>query len=361
MQDRSIEAGSAWSEGEDRKWRKEKVARLPGIQAEIDGLIAEIVHDVARLPPLQVLVCARRFSDVAWSGLETEAESGEDQIHAQHMVEYLQSLVAAVPRAPRQNQQLTEEDWKQLSARVKRVFKLVTYDFLPWLDLTSAEGSSGLDSDAEFIEFELRTFWLNVRGKRYYAHVPRYLRDVFVPHTDVLGAAFGLSGEEFVKAFESKLRSFLFGLRDAVADLRALWRDVSTVCDDERTGDITWNDVDSLSDFEAVIEEQGWSRRLEAVRGRLVGADLYDVEHLTKLPRKLLDELSWSPGEAAEFLESGDYSGWPVRVLPVFSRPFIRLDDSTRSEGWWMWLGSGSMRGLFPRRNGVGLLWLLIN
>jgi len=87
---------------------------------------------------------------------------------------------------------------------------------------------------------------------------------------------------------------------------------------------------DSFEDFGAlmalVIEENGWKERGKAALGNLIGMDFFDVEKSTKLPRALLDELAWGPGEETDFFAPGQFRGWPLRVWPVFRRPFLRLD-----------------------------------
>ena len=55
--------------------------------------------------------------------------------------------------------------------------------------------------------------------------------------------------------------------------------------------------------------------------------DLFDVQKSTSLPEKLLKELAWSPGEDTEFFAEGEFRGWPLRIWPLFKRPFIRLNN----------------------------------
>ncbi len=55
--------------------------------------------------------------------------------------------------------------------------------------------------------------------------------------------------------------------------------------------------------------------------------NLLDVQKITALPEKLLAELSWRQGEEKDFFAEGELRGWPLRVWPVFKRPFIRLGD----------------------------------
>jgi len=75
-----------------------------------------------------------------------------------------------------------------------------------------------------------------------------------------------------------------------------------------------------------VIEANNWQDWREDILGRLLGLALFDLDEITKLPQPLLDELSWEPGQDSEFFEEGQFRGWPLRIWPVFKRPFIKLD-----------------------------------
>ena len=79
--------------------------------------------------------------------------------------------------------------------------------------------------------------------------------------------------------------------------------------------------------FRKVFEDEHLSKRREKLFGEVFCMDLFDVGKNTALPQSLLNDLSWSPGEDAEFFAPGDFCGWPLRVWPNMKRPFIRLDS----------------------------------
>jgi hypothetical protein len=77
---------------------------------------------------------------------------------------------------------------------------------------------------------------------------------------------------------------------------------------------------------EKIIEEKGWSDRRESIEASFSGMGLHDLERLTNLPKALLEDLSWNPGEDKEFFSEGQYRGWPLREWPVRKRPFLKLN-----------------------------------
>jgi hypothetical protein len=82
----------------------------------------------------------------------------------------------------------------------------------------------------------------------------------------------------------------------------------------------------SLPDLMAmVIEENGWENWENDIFGRLTGLDLFDLEKISNFPKDLLDDLSWQPGQEKDFFKEGEYKGWPLRIWPIFKRPFIKL------------------------------------
>ena len=74
-----------------------------------------------------------------------------------------------------------------------------------------------------------------------------------------------------------------------------------------------------------VIEKNRWEDWQADVFGKFFGLDLFDLEKITSLPRSFLEELSWEQGEDKEFFSEGEFKGWPLRVLPIFRRPFLKL------------------------------------
>jgi hypothetical protein len=86
-------------------------------------------------------------------------------------------------------------------------------------------------------------------------------------------------------------------------------------------------DLETLSD--KAFEDPALEARRQRVGGALFGLDLFDVAKNTNIPKTLLDELTWSPGEEEDFFAPGPFRGWPVRVWPTMKRPFIRLQGRT--------------------------------
>jgi len=79
--------------------------------------------------------------------------------------------------------------------------------------------------------------------------------------------------------------------------------------------------------MQKIVKEKGWEKRHNSIVGRCFYLDLFDLQKVTNLPKELLHELSWKPGEETSFLAPGEFAGWPLRLCPIKIRPFLCVDD----------------------------------
>ena len=323
---RVILSRSNWRAGEFEKMQAALVDRYPQVVAEIDALVAEIASLVAILPPDKLL--HRAWGEVTTRQLGTESESqlGFDDSVAMRMVDYIQSVIAAVPPAAAQRADVTEEDWKALREKVRRLFSTMLLDYHVCASAQAQAVDPAHDLDFEEVKYRAQSYWCSVRGTRYQVHQPVYLRDMFLPFSDVLQELFGITAEEFVTEITKIWRSLSYGLGEAFEAFDTFKTDVLDAAEEKISSGRAVPDQDARDVVAGVIEERGWQERQESALGRMLGLELFDVQKVTKLPQRLLDELTWSPGEEQAFFAPGPFRGWPLRIWPIFQRPFIRLN-----------------------------------
>ena len=314
-----------WPEGAFDEWQLQLAERHPQIVAEINRLVAEIAADVSRLSALPLLLYARELLVMRHVKPKTEAEIDSGDILALRMVDYIQSVIAAVPPSDLQRKEVTDKDWAKLERNVQELFEKINRDYLISLEAKREVENQSNNSEFERFRFEAQLLWCNIRGHRYQAHVPGYLGDMFLPHTEVLRELFGLSGEQFVKAFIKIRDALTFGIGSAIEDFTENFEDMQNAFERKLATHPVSNEAEASQLWADVVKENGWEQRQQDVSGRLFGADLYDVKKITGLPQELLDELAWSPGQDQEFFAKGEHCGWPLGIWPIFKRPFIRL------------------------------------
>jgi hypothetical protein len=303
--------------------QRELRARYPSVVADIDRIVREIATLVSQLPPLELLQRAWWTTTQRRIQAVTESELTAQDGHDQRMIDYVQSVIASVPRSPTQRA-LGEADWQSLSAKVEELFRLMNFDF-PACGTAVAQASPDFDENLEEFRVKAQMYWVNVRGHRYQVHEPEHLRELLVPHTAVFQELFGISAEQFVDEMTKLLHNFAHGIIAAIPELDTFRNEVleamRIAVEAGEGGDGDFGDL-----MARVVSENGWEDRGREIMGRVLGPDAFDVQCVTNLPQGLLDHLAWSEGADTDFFAPGEMSGWPLRVWPVFRRPFIRID-----------------------------------
>lgn len=299
-------------------------ARYPQVVADIDRLVGEIATLVSELPPDQLLQQAWWATARGRTQKQAESELTADDGVALRMIDYVQSVVASYPRSATQRQ-INKDDFAILRAAVGQLFQLVNFDLI--VCTTARAQADGREIDLSFEEFKVKAhlYWCNVRGHRYQAHEPAYLRDVFLPHNSIFVELFGITAEHFIQEATKIVRNFAIGIIGGALEIGQLQQDVmSAVQQKMKSPRHHREDVAAL--MRQVIQERGWQKRTQDIFGRVIGMDGFDVQRIADLPKALLDSMAWSPGEERTFFGPGKERGWPTRVWPISLRPLIRLD-----------------------------------
>jgi preprotein translocase subunit SecA len=308
-------------------WEKAKAKMAehhPTITAEIDDLVTQIAEQVARLPGERLL--HRAWWEFAMINTIRESPSEFDWLLAMRMIDYVQSVIASVKPAKDIALEVSEEEWQVLSKRVKTLFERLTSEYQ--FALTAYNSIENKDFDVALEEFRNRAevIWMNIRGERYQCHEKQALEDILLPHSDVLLQLFGIDAQTLIDEFDKILAKLSHGLMDMMVELESFRADTLNRME-ELAKEPEIVDIETLRD--KVFEDSTLEARRQRVEGELFGLDLFDVAKNTNIPKALLDELTWSPGEEEDFFAPGPFCGWPLRVWPTMKRPFIRLQGRT--------------------------------
>ncbi|HEY9158327.1 SEC-C metal-binding domain-containing protein [Candidatus Binatus sp.] len=316
---------SNWPKGAFEETQKHQVESYPKVVQEIDTLISEIAGLISVLPPDKLL--HRACWEMAY--LHTKVAAGanvhSEEVTSVRMIDYVQSVIAAIPPVLDQRQDVTEEEWAALRGKIKELFVRVNLGYQLCRTAKNRAEDPNFDRNFEKFRFAAEIYWCNVRGKRYQVHEPAYLKDMFLPHSDVLQELFGISGEQFVDEITKIWHVLSFGIGDTFESFAEFQKDVMEAVDKKIAGLPPPAEPELRALMDEVVRENGWEERQNRISG-LFEMDLFDLQKTTTLPRKLLDELTLSPGEETEFFAEGEFRGWPLRIWPIFKRPFIRLD-----------------------------------
>ena len=311
-------------------WRERFDERVSNTASETPQLIEQIAELVAELPPAQLLERAWHEEFLVFADVEDDTDIGHDEMVANKMVTYIQSVIAGVPRAEAQKSTVSEEDWQSLKALVSNLFGFHMRAFTMSMrePLDDAQLQDRAASEAARVESSLVDLWYTVWGRRFPSHLSQYLEDLLLPHSPVIEDLFGLTASDLIRGLVMIDVALRFGHAITVRDLDELGLSPGSDASEEYPhGDRT----PASSAPEWVAREArrlGWATSEEDVHARVLEYGLFDVRRNSQLPDKLLRELSWEPGEDHEFFSPGSLSGSPLRTWPIMKRPFIRIDGN---------------------------------
>lgn len=315
------------SEEQFEKMQDMHAKRFPEVCQEIDEKVTNIANMVKGLPPDELLKRAYWEMAAHHVNIKSEIQIDKEASISLRMVDYIQSIIASVEPAESIKEEVTEEDWQQLRSLVRDLFSQLNLEYQICRTASAYRSDPHYDKDFDEYYVKAQLYWCNVRGQRYIVHEAPFFRSLLSPHNDVLIELFGVSSEELVDAIQKIQDSLTFGIDNLMKELKHFQK----VTTEELEKKIKVMESVSPDDLPVmmseVIEEKGWEAWRDNVLGRFHGLDLFDLEKLTNLPSVLLDELSWTPGQDSEFFAEGDYKGWPLRIWPIFKRPFIKLGN----------------------------------
>lgn len=314
---------SSASQEQVRIMQEKMAEEFPKIVSEIDKLVRKIADQVSRLPPDQLLL--RAWWEFAAISIRQNRNnvSDSDQSDALRMVTYLQSVIVSVSPIEPYIAEVNDEIWESIKKDVQDLFMRLSLEYQQCLTAHSKTIDPDIDMDVEELRFLTEVFWMNVRGKRYHPHESKALIEILKPHSDVLVRLFDIDTPTLVGELEKILNKLTFGLNDLFSKLQQFLEE--TLQRLKHLDKASSESDDELLD--KVFADEDLARRRDEIFGELVGVELFDVEKITNLPKRLIEELAWSPGEEKEFFSPGEFCGWPLRVWPTMKRPFIRLDE----------------------------------
>lgn len=317
---------NSMSQEQAAEMRKKLAERFPNVELEIDHIVSQIAEMVSHLPPDELLKRAHWEMAYHHSDIRGEFDVGHEGMLSLRMVDYIQSIVASVEPATPVQADVSEEAWQELGSHVGKLFIKLNGDFFLCQAAAMKIKDPDLSTDYEHFFFKAQGYWCNVRGQRYIIHDVPILREVLSPHDSILRDLYGIGADDIASTFEKIQDSLTRGISRTIEDYTSFQSDADRELD-HKSKTNTSIPFDREHTHQQLLNEPGWRERSTDIAGRLVGMDMFDVEKLTQLPRALLDDLSWSAGEDKDFFVEGKYRGWPLRVLPVFKRPFLKLDN----------------------------------
>lgn len=299
-------------------------ARFPLLMTEIDQLIQNIKEKITKLSPGPLLHRAYWEYAAIKVGISGNGSGDREHSMALRMIDYVQSVIASTIPSEKQRD-VSDHEWDSLKNDVTNLFTKITYEYS--IHSTAFEKINDPNFDLEISSFktQLEMHWIHVRGDRYQPHDIIFLRETLEPHSDILSRLFNIDAATLILELEKILFKLTGGIFETFTEMEELKQETFKYLSEQS---LNQQDAeDGMSPLELFFNQPHIAAKRAKITGQLAGLDLFDLEIITNLPRKLLDELSWSPGDDSEFFLAGEFCGWPLRIWPTMKKPFLRLEN----------------------------------
>ncbi|MFT3816003.1 MAG: SEC-C metal-binding domain-containing protein [Acidovorax sp.] len=316
-----------WVEGEFALMQQRLAASHDDVVRRIDESVRLIAELVAGLPPLKMLHRAWWERSAATLGVDNEFDVKSEHVHASRMLDFVQSVVAAVMPVGDVKEALPDEDWRKLQVEVEKLFDTLNREYFMVATAKRKLENPQLDMDFEEFQFKSQAYWANVTGERYQVHQVQALRDLLVPQSAVIEQMYGLSAELLCNELEKIWQSLTFGVSDSFEAMHTFRDKALAAAEADLTSGIAMVEGDPGEFLRQAVVRNGLQEEQERAVGLFILYDLFDLQKITHLPETFLRDFAWAPGEDKDFFAEGSFRGWPLRVWPTFKRPFLKLDD----------------------------------
>lgn len=316
---------SNWKPDQFEAYNKHLAESYPRIVSEIDALIVEATTLISATEPLSLLRQAWWERAAAYVKINSEVKVEAEHVHKQRMIDYVQSLIAATRPTENQNE-ADEATWQRLSKAVKSIFEKLN----PWFFISESAHRRAtlpeINEATEEFRFRAQIIWCNVSGAEYQTHNIPALRELLVPQSDNIKKAYGLDGEQLCDELAKVWHSLTMGIGEAFQAMEEFRQESLDALEADIQAGIAGEGT-LAEQMDRTVVRHGLAEERDAVFGKFLGLDLFDLQKVTDLPIELLNDFAWSPGQETDFLSAGNLKGWPLRIWPTFKRPFLKVGE----------------------------------
>jgi len=294
-------------------------AQLPQVIAKINAHVDAITQVIKRFDPLSLMhrgygeAFSLRLLRTPGDPETSESSSG------QRLVDYVQSMIAAVAPDCGERPAVDDEGWGILVRNVEGLFGKINHDYIHSRTADWLVTEQGMPPERHAFYVKALLMWCNVTGHRYHHQEIEHLREFLAPHAALFQRLWNIDANELIAGLAKILHALTRGLGESYEALFEAFREYQAAGE---TADSDQVAETLASKMKSLTEDQG----LRKAANSIGGVELYRVDDY--LPKAILRELAWAPGECTDFVDGQDQSGWPTRVWPRTLRPFLAIGDS---------------------------------
>lgn len=284
-------------------------AKYSDIMNEINKKVTLIRDKVVRCDPIQLLSFSSDMGQMTFLNLFSEFKVFSQDIPIARATEYIQSILVSSPKGELLN---VKEDnstfFFEILKDIEDLYTLVQDFYICWGSKLE-DLIPNIDKDMMKFLMEAQMQYI-VRGQRYQVFEVEYYQNLLNIHDNVFIELFNLRTLDIVEGIKKLQYSLSQGKLDMMNQLYKLFDEYENYqCDSEE---------------KFFLEHKSEGKEF---CNKIFGTELRDVAKITEWPEKFIKELSWEINSVSEVFEHQQFPGWPIIDLPVFKRPFIKVDN----------------------------------
>lgn len=296
------------TEKQQQKTKNRLKKKYTKLKRKIDRYVSSIRNKVVKCDPISLLSFCSDVFLMSNFGISSEFQLSKDNINDARLTEYIQSVIVSSTNKYKPSSKDPSKSFFRIQKDVSKLFDLIHIFYFSW-------GAKLEDLCPEYDEEIRKTivesqFLFNVRGQRYQVYELEYFEKLLLPHNHIFTNLFNVSASEIINGIKKLQYSLTQGKMDAISDLEIL------------IDKLFENDDQSA---EAFCDDHQKERN--SFVENFLGTKLRNVQDVTGWPEEFIKNLSWEIDECTDFFNEQEYSGWPIKDLPIQKRPFIKIDD----------------------------------
>ena len=277
----------------------------PSKKREIDSLVASIRERVSKCNPIQLLTFASDMFLMSDIGISSEIEASPEANKISRMTEYVQSILVSTENHYVECDEDPSAEFFALQADIEKLYDSINEFYFYWgACLKDWHPEYDDDTIKEIVEAQMLYL---VRGNRYQIHEIEYYEKLLGIHDDEFRSAYGLSATEILDGIKKLQHALSQGKFDAFNKFGAMF--------------------DSLGCCEDPFKNEALKEAGKGFVEKVFGTKLRDVIEVTGWNEKFVSSLAYEINEEKEFFDGSEFSGWPIKDLPIQKKPFIKVGD----------------------------------
>ena len=297
------------TEEQHKEWISRLASHYIEEKEKIDTIIEKIKEMLAMVDPLRLFnfLTSMNMMMLMSSDLITESEIPADTCFQLRSVEYVQSLFVSMEhdKTNEIDEDKQEAVYHAIANHCLELYSKIPLFYTYWAAQQQVTGKLSPE-DEEYIVFA--QMMSQVRGEQYQAFRIPILKELLLPHENLLKEIYGLSVPEIISGLSVLEKNLSSGRLDAMKAIRA--------------------QMDKLLLYEGSEPDEDYLKESQKVLLQAIGTSLFEVKENTKWTDEFISDLCLGINNDKVFLSDEEFPGWPIWNLPIQYKPFIEIDGT---------------------------------